>query len=212
MEPRTKCLRLTLRLSDAPARFYPVFQQGLPLLVRVNLSVREIVCVELGIAPDYLETRIQTLFLDGHPVDRLEDIVGDGAVLALSGALPGLVGATLRRGGRYAPLRAGISHLQEGAKAPRLPAPGGITLKLFNQVLDDLCPRLLSQGLTLRAGDILALLSTLLPAVPGPLAMLDNRLLDGVKLMQALRELKDGPVILSVEPPLDPSLPRTGSA
>jgi len=173
MEPRTKCLRLTLRLSDAPGRFYPVFQQGLPLLVRVNLSVREIVCVELGIAPDYLETRIQTLFLDGHPVDRLEDIVGDGAVLALSGALPGLVGATLRRGGRYAPLRAGISHLQEGAKAPLLPAPGGITLKLFNQVLDDLCPRLLSQGLTLRAGDILALLSTLLPAVPvaGPLAI-----------------------------------------
>ncbi len=201
MGPKTKCLLLTLLLPDAPGRFYPALQRGLPLRVRVNLPVREIVCGELGIAADYLETRIQTLFLDGHPVDRLEDIVGDGAVLALSGALPGLVGATLRRGGRYAALRAGISNRQDPADAPLPPAPGGITLKLFNQVLDELGPRLLSQGLTLSASDLLPLLIAILPAPSPlyPLARLENRTCDAGELLQALRAAGNADVTLRVE-------------
>ena len=37
-------------------------------------------------------------------------MVGHGDTLALSAAMPGLVGATMRRGGYFAGLRANISH------------------------------------------------------------------------------------------------------
>jgi hypothetical protein len=175
--------------------------------LRVNLPLREILCGELGVAPDYLETRIQTLFLDGHPVDRLEDRVPDGAVLALSGALPGLVGATLRRAGRYASLRAGISHA-DGTGGSAEPVWGGITLKLFNLVLEELAPVLLARGLRLRAVDLALLWEEILSPSPGPLfsATLDGRDLLPERLAHLLETRANAEVLLKVvDPPEGPA-------
>ncbi|MCX5908268.1 MAG: hypothetical protein NTY64_14075, partial [Deltaproteobacteria bacterium] len=95
----TTTLQLTLP-GDQAVRFFPLFQQGIRLKVRVGCSLKQLLGEQLGLAPDYLEERVQTLFLDGKVVDDLENaFIRDGSVIALSAALPGLAGATLRRGG-----------------------------------------------------------------------------------------------------------------
>jgi hypothetical protein len=116
-----------------------------------------------GIPRDYLEERVQTIFLDGRPVDDLESsVVGPGSVVALSASLPGLAGATLRRGGKYASLRSSISHTDAAGEEHRS-EPGFATLKLFNLLMGELGPALLQRGILvpasrlpdlLRAGDL----------------------------------------------------------
>ncbi len=59
-------------------------------------------------------------------------VVRDGSVLALSAAMPGLLGATMRKGGRYAAFRKDIS--QHGDVCGICETPGRVTVKLFNMV------------------------------------------------------------------------------
>jgi hypothetical protein len=107
--------------------------------------VHSLLCEQIGLDPGYVEMRIQTAFLDGKPVDRLDRaVVRDGSVLALSAALPGLLGATLRKGGHYATLRGGITHTEPGAACDR--GPGRVTLKVFNVLLRELAPPLFGRG------------------------------------------------------------------
>lgn len=54
----------------------------------------------LGLPHFYVEERIQTLLLNGLAVDDPDTaVLESGARLALSAAMPGVLGATLRRGG-----------------------------------------------------------------------------------------------------------------
>ena len=73
------------------------------------------------------------IFLNGKAVDKIKTTaVTDGNILALSAAMPGLVGATFRRGGRYAAMRSNVSHKDENLKTSgesRI-----ITLKLFTSI------------------------------------------------------------------------------
>ena len=64
--------------------------------------------------------------------------------LALSAALPGLVGACLRRGGVWSALRDSISH--QGETISERGKRGLITIKLFNFMLQEVGPLLLSRG------------------------------------------------------------------
>lgn len=110
-----------------------------------GVSVRAFLCEELGLSPDYLETRVQTVFLDGKAVDDLDSaLVKDGSVLALSAAMPGLLGATLRRGSYYAAMRGEISYHVGDA------VPGGegtVYVKLFNLLVGEVGSVLLSKGI-----------------------------------------------------------------
>jgi len=91
--------------------FFQLMQRGFMVKIRVGCSIKSLLCNQLGLSQEYLEERIQTILLDGRPVDDVESaIVKQESTLALSAALPGLVGATLRKGGYYAPLRSHISH------------------------------------------------------------------------------------------------------
>ena len=106
-----------------------------------------------GLTDEYIETRIQTVFLDGKPVDDIDTaLVRDGATLALAPAMPGLMGAMLRRGGYYAPMRSGITH--RGDAAPRGIGEGRITVKLFGMALRELGPKLLERGIEVDSGDL----------------------------------------------------------
>jgi len=126
--------------------FYQFLGQGFRLYTQTGCSVKELLCTHLGIAPDYLEGRIQTIFLNNQPVDHIDDaIVGDKASLALSGPMPGLAGATLRRGGFYAAMRRPISHDQNPSSTQV--GAGQITLKLFNIVAKELGPHFLQNGI-----------------------------------------------------------------
>jgi hypothetical protein len=121
--------------------------------VQLGSNIRLLLCRQLGLSPKYLEKRIQTIFLDGKPVDDVDSAtIQRGAILALSAALPGLAGATLRKGGYYAPMRSQISF---GKPAPWEPRHEGmIVLRLFNLVLRELGPKFLTKGVWVSGEDL----------------------------------------------------------
>jgi hypothetical protein len=127
---------------------------------QVGCSIRTILCEQLGLSPQYVEDRVKTIFLDGRPVDDIDSaVVRDGSTLALSAAMPGLVGAILRRGGHLAPLRSQIAHREE----KKLPSrrEGIVVLKLFNLLIDELGPNLLERGVIVRREDLKSLFVSL---------------------------------------------------
>jgi hypothetical protein len=133
--------------------FFPLFQQGVTIKTLVGGNIKDLLTIHLGMTPEYVENRIQTVFLDGKAVDNLgEAIVGDGSILALSAAMPGLVGATLRRGGAFASLRRAITFSQVSEAIPQ--KKGRVILKLFNLLVPELGPSLLARGIWLKGRDL----------------------------------------------------------
>ena len=125
--------------------------------VKVGCSVTELFCGQFNISPEYFETRVQTIFLDGNPVDDTRSaIVRDGSHIAISGAMPGLVGAVLRKGGFYSSLRSGISHRENGEDM--LYEEGTVFLKIFNLLLNDLGKDFLKKGIWVAEEEINAFL------------------------------------------------------
>jgi len=131
-----------LRVTLSPQAFRTLLQRGVGVPQGACVGVREFLQEILGIEAGYVEERLQTVFLDGRPIDDLDrTLVGPGAVLALSGAMPGLAGATMRRGGYYARMREGITHPGAAAEEEG-EGPGIVTVKLFNRPLADLAESL----------------------------------------------------------------------
>jgi hypothetical protein len=117
------------------------------------MPIRELLHDSLGLTDEYIETRIQTVFLDGKPVDDIDGaLIRDGSTLALAPAMPGLMGAMLRRGGFYAPMRSGITH--RGDAGAQGLGQGRITVKLFGMALRELGPQVLERGIEVDAGDL----------------------------------------------------------
>ncbi len=138
--------------------FFPLFQQGITVEVETGCSIKELLCGQLGIDNAYLEERITTIFLNGKPVDDCTTaIVGDGAVLALSAAMPGLVGAMLRKGGFYTAMRSAITYRTPSADSIR--ANGHIRLKLFNSIMEEAGPLVLRRGIIIPCSRVMKLLS-----------------------------------------------------
>lgn len=145
-------LELTVE-SDRLSLFSSLLGQGFTLKVRTGCSLRELLCVQLGVSADYVDQRIQTIFLDGKAVDNIDTaVVRHGSTLALSAAMPGLAGATLRRGGAYAAMRRQISHQNKAVH--NSVADGVVMLKLFNLVALELGPGFLKQGIWIRGKHI----------------------------------------------------------
>ncbi|MCJ7629494.1 MAG: hypothetical protein MUO50_14055 [Longimicrobiales bacterium] len=140
--PEAPILRVTM---SRPA-FKALLQRGVGIPDGSGGSVREFLQGTLGIDAAYVEEKLQTVFLDGHPVDDFDRaVVRPGAVLALSGAMPGLAGATMRRGGFYARMREGITHA--GTDTPEGGGKGVVVVKLFNRPLADLAEALAARPL-----------------------------------------------------------------
>jgi hypothetical protein len=135
------------------ANFFPLLQKGFIVKAQVGCTIKTFLCQQLGLDPEYLETRIQTIFLNGKPVDDVNSaIITEGSTLALSAALPGLAGATLRKGSYYASMRSQISYKE---MAPtKSPHNGMILLKLFNLILKELGPTFLKKGVWINGKDI----------------------------------------------------------
>ena len=150
----TSADRLSLIVN---AKLVPLFFQllghGFSVKVQTGTSVKELLCHQLGIHEDYLAQRIQTIFLNAKVVDDVNSaIVDKDATMALSGAMPGLVGAVLRSGGFYAPMRSQISH-EENSPASQV-KKGKITLKLWNLVVKELGPTFLQQGIWIKGKEV----------------------------------------------------------
>ncbi len=98
------------------------------------------------IEQEYLDNRIQTIFLNGKPVDDVNSaIVRDGSSISLSAAMPGLAGATMRRGGTLASMRSGISYVP--AETGFDSFEGKVTIKFFNLISKELGPEFLNRGI-----------------------------------------------------------------
>jgi hypothetical protein len=143
--------------SVAPSKlrtFHFLLQQGLRIETPVGGSVQDFLVRQLGLNPEVIDEKIQTIFLNGKAVDDPgQAFLTDGASLALSGALPGLVGATMRRGGFYSSLRNSITF--QGGAGFQGTQKGRIVLKLFNILIEDLGPRILENGFMITESKLL---------------------------------------------------------
>ena len=140
--------------SNLVSIFFELLGHGFSVNVRTGCSVKEILCSQLGIHEDYLAERIQTIFLNAKVVDDVNTVnVPENSVLALSGAMPGLVGAILRSGGFYAPMRSQISYDKDISSA--VSGTGRITLKLLNLIVKELGPTFLKRGIYIQTEEML---------------------------------------------------------
>jgi hypothetical protein len=126
--------------------FSQLLQNGFWIKGTVGCSVKSFLCEQIGLAPEYIEKRIQTIFLDGDVVDHVERAtVEDGATLSLSAAMHGLAGAVLRKGGYSAAMLDQISRKGETTSASM--QAGKVLVKLFNMPLQELGPIFLRHGI-----------------------------------------------------------------
>lgn len=132
--------------------FLLLLQYGFAVRAHVGCSVNDFLRNEIGAGSDTIE-KIQSIFLEGSPVDDLDQaIVRDGATLALSAAMPGLVGATMRRGGAYASFRGSITYRETGESCSK--GDGLVQLKLFNVLLKELGYHFLEKGILVKSADL----------------------------------------------------------
>jgi hypothetical protein len=138
-------ISLTVK-PDRMSLFSSLLGQGFTLKILTGISVRDLLCRQIGVSDDYLDQRIQTIFLEGKVVDNVDTaVIHQGSTLALSAAMPGLAGAVLRRGGAYAAMRSQISH--KNNTVDESSEIGTVMLKLFNLVALELGPMFLKQGI-----------------------------------------------------------------
>src|SRR5208337_5424224 len=140
-------LRLKVK-AGRESKFLPIFQQGVYLKSRAGLPLAKVL-EEAGFSRKYLEEKVQTVFLDGNAVDDLDcAIVEGGSVIALSGAMPGLAGAILRKGSLISALRSKTS--PEMVPHRTEDTMHALRLKLFNTIANEMGPGLLHSGILVK--------------------------------------------------------------
>ncbi len=129
--------------------FSSLLQGGFVAKSCVDVSLTDLLHDQFGLSHVYIEERIKTVFLEGKPVDDFETtIIRDGSTLALSAAMPGLVGAVFRKGGVLSPLRSTISH--RGSDTVVCSRQGSVCFKLFNLLTGEIGAVFMAQGIYIR--------------------------------------------------------------
>ena len=147
-------IRLTVETSLLSV-FYELLQAGFLVKCRAGVSIENLFYDQFKLDPRLTEEKISTIFLNGKPVDDIAStVVKDGSTLALSGAMPGLVGATLRRKSPLASFRKSIS--VEKSFKDHEKTEGYVQIKLFNVLLKELGPDFLKRGIFVPSGELVA--------------------------------------------------------
>ncbi len=148
---------IKINSEDTP-KVFPLFQKGIFVKIRTGCSLQALLCDILEIPKDYVLKRISTIFLDGKPVDRLDTaLICSNSVVSLSAAMPGLVGAVMRREGVLASFRETISYRANSENIGT--GEGLITIKLFNMLISELSGHFLQKGFWVMSSDIRDILS-----------------------------------------------------
>ncbi|MFW6055519.1 MAG: hypothetical protein ACOC9D_06400 [Thermodesulfobacteriota bacterium] len=163
---KTPVIRYEFRIDpELTAEFFPLLRQGVYLPIMLGSSLQEILQCDLRIPEDYIQTRLQTIFLDNQPVDDLRKTVNtDRSSLSLSAAMPGLIGACLRRQGYYSQMRESISCASKPSLNPEK-KEGLLKVKLYNFPARELGPGFLKKGVLLSGDECAAFFSDSLPEV-----------------------------------------------
>jgi hypothetical protein len=134
-------------------KFLQLLQRGVKVTAQVGSTVRSFLCDDLGVSPEYVDKRIQTLFLNGKAIDNPDTaILKEYSTLALSAAMPGLLGATLRKGSYYARMRNEISYQEQSTGVTV--HEGFVLLKLFNLLPAEIGPAVLARGIWLKGEEL----------------------------------------------------------
>jgi len=132
--------------------FSSILQQGFITKINPGYTLKQLLCNQFGISSDYVQTRIKTAFLNQRPVDNYDTaIVNDQDTLGLSGAMPGLVGATFRKNSVLSAFRSHISYSGISSKKNKKD-DATITIKLFNFLIKEIGPKFLDKGLLITPG------------------------------------------------------------
>jgi hypothetical protein len=133
--------------------FFPILQHGFGVMAMVPCTINGLLCDQLGLSRAYVLERITTIFLDGKATDSIDlAIVKESSTIALSAAMPGVVGATMRRGSFYASMRSAITCMDKGKTGAC--RKGMVHVKLFNLLLTDLGPEFLKGGIIITRSEL----------------------------------------------------------
>ena len=136
---------------------YPILQKGFWVKALTGISVRQLLEDQFKLSGDFVDLKISTVFLNGKAVDNIDSaIVTDNCELALSGAMPGFVGAAMRRGGYYSSMRSAVSHVEEISKPPI--QEGVVKIKLYNTLIPLLGLEFVRRGIIVPQTDAAGLL------------------------------------------------------
>jgi hypothetical protein len=137
------------RLGD----FFPIMQRGFFVTACLPCTVGNLLHEQFGLECAYILDRITTIFLDGKAIDNTDEApVRDRSTIALSAAMPGVVGASLRRGSFYAAMRGPITCTER--EIPSESFEGVVRVKLFNLLLPELGPVFLKRGIIMTTSDL----------------------------------------------------------
>lgn len=162
-EPYDKALGnlpLIVMEHDAP-EWFGILLQGFDMPVPKPCTLREFLCELVGVCGVYTEKYLQTIFLNGKAIDDLDRaMIVPSSRLALSAAMPGLVGATMRRGGYYSKMREGISQSKENTTDQKEEQPFRLHVRLYNDVGRELAGLFLHQGILITSEYLLQFLKS----------------------------------------------------
>ena len=141
-------LCMTITAASVP-RFFSLLSAGFSFIVKAGCSINDLLSQEFGIPEAYIDDRVQTIFLNGKAVDDSKSAtLQDGAALALSAAMPGMVGSTFRKEGVFASMRSQISHVTDPSVHHDRQIE--VKLKLFNLIAKELGPAFLQKGVIIQ--------------------------------------------------------------
>ncbi|HPU30614.1 MAG TPA: hypothetical protein PLM71_09890 [Syntrophorhabdaceae bacterium] len=144
--------------KDITPLFFIVLQEGVFVKTQVGQSVRTVLKDIFNINDELIEKRISTILLDGKVVDDIDSvIIKENSSLSISGAMPGLAGATMRRHSKYETFRTAITYIEK--KDPYPVKTCCFAIKIFNILLVELAKKLLKQGIILHAYQLRQLFS-----------------------------------------------------
>jgi hypothetical protein len=142
------------------SEFSGILRKGIKVEGNVGMCLGDFLRNEVGMNPEYIEGRIQTIFLNGRPVDNVEiAVVEDGDTIALSASMPGLVGVSMRKGGHLAGFRSEISY--DETKKAESSGRGRVFIKLFNLLTKEIGPLFLENGVIIEREDLKGFLYSL---------------------------------------------------
>jgi len=132
-------------------------QGGFFIQTESGITLLSFLMQSCAIPENYIKDKIKTIFHNGNPVDDIKTTkLYSDSVVAVSGAMPGLVGAMMRIGSPYASMRESITDKgnAEGINGEKIL----VKLKLFNVILSDHGKRFTENGVIFERETILRLI------------------------------------------------------
>lgn len=136
--------------------FMQELQKGVYIPSVEGKTLYAFITEDCGISDDYISKKIKTILIDGGPVDDIFNTkIHDGGSCALSGAMPGIVGAMMRMGSPYAAMRESITVKPDKTDSSKKEIKLGV--KLFNMILSDKWNDFLKRGVLIEKERVLEL-------------------------------------------------------